>query len=61
MTDQGIVQVLEMCWEWLDNVERQQGKNALLDAMPNDCCGRFAIYDAIEELKRRSRNDKANN
>ena len=58
MTDQKIIEVLELSFQWLNNIEIQQGLNALLDAMPNNFEGRIAIRKAIEALLEKEKKGK---
>jgi hypothetical protein len=44
------LETLRLTLQWLDNVEKQHGLELLLDAMPNNWNGRFAIRELIEEI-----------
>lgn len=53
MTSQEIIKLLESVLQWLNNIEAQHSTNLLLDAMPNNWCGRFDIEDAIATLRKK--------
>jgi hypothetical protein len=43
-----LVYNLDKCLEWLNNLEKAIGTDALLSAMPNNWGGRIAIEQAIK-------------
>jgi len=48
-----VTRTLELTLQWLDNLERAIGAEALLDAMPNDFGGRLAIKDLLDQHRGR--------
>jgi hypothetical protein len=48
-----VEQMLEHCLRWLANVEQQAGRDAYLDAMPNNGLGVAAMADRLAELRER--------
>ena len=45
------LEALELTLEWLDNLEQRYGLTSLLDAMPNNWAGRFAIQSLMDEIE----------
>jgi hypothetical protein len=43
-----LIHNLQMALQWLNNLEKAIGLNALLSAMPNNWGGRIAIEQAIK-------------